>query len=137
MRQSPGTLRAALLAAVLASAADIGPHRHYHLPNASGRCADCIHAFPDQDVAVPTTPARGGIEPQKHLGRGGDDRPVAEPPEGAVGRRPVAQTQEDVQRISADPQVCSTAMMPIRAPRCLGSAAIVASVSAAALSRRP
>jgi hypothetical protein len=33
--------------------------------------------------------------------------------------------------VSAEPQVCSTAVMPILAPRCLGSAAIVSVVSAA------
>ena len=32
--------------------------------------------------------------------------------------------------MSADPQVCSTEVTPIRAPRCLGSAAIVITVSA-------
>ena len=31
--------------------------------------------------------------------------------------------------VIADPQVCSTVVMPIRAPRCLGSAAIVIIVS--------
>ena len=35
------------------------------------------------------------------------------------------------------PQLCSTAVMPMRAPRCLGSAAIVVRVSAEALSKRP
>src|SRR6195256_1657008 len=38
--------------------------------------------------------------------------------------------------VSADPQVCSTKVTPIRAPRCLGSAAIVIIVSAEALNRR-
>jgi hypothetical protein len=33
----------------------------------------------------------------------------------------------------AEPQVWSTAVMPIRAPRCFGSAAIVSSVSDEAL----
>src|SRR3954447_2579063 len=36
--------------------------------------------------------------------------------------------------VSADPQVWSTAVSPMRAPRCLGSAAIVIRVSAAVLS---
>jgi hypothetical protein len=36
----------------------------------------------------------------------------------------------------AEPQVCSTAVMAILAPRCLGSAAMVSMVSAAALKRR-
>ena len=35
------------------------------------------------------------------------------------------------------PQVCSTAVMPISAPRCFGSVAMVVSVSAVALNRRP
>jgi hypothetical protein len=39
--------------------------------------------------------------------------------------------------VSAEPQLCSTAVRPIRAPRCFGSAAIVISVSAAALNRMP
>jgi hypothetical protein len=39
--------------------------------------------------------------------------------------------------VSAEPQLCSTAVSPMRAPRCLGSAAIVISVSAAALNRMP
>ena len=38
--------------------------------------------------------------------------------------------------VSAEPQVCSTAVRPMRAPRCFGSAAMVVSVSAAALNRR-
>jgi hypothetical protein len=38
--------------------------------------------------------------------------------------------------VSAEPQVCSTEVMPMWAPRCLGSAAIVISVSAEALNRR-
>ena len=38
--------------------------------------------------------------------------------------------------VSAEPQVCRTEVMPTRAPRCLGSAAIVISVSAEALNRR-
>jgi hypothetical protein len=38
--------------------------------------------------------------------------------------------------VSADPQVCSTAVSPMRAPRCLGSAAMVIRVSAAVLSKR-
>jgi len=38
--------------------------------------------------------------------------------------------------VSAEPQVCRTAVRPMRAPRCLGSAAIVISVSAAVLKRR-
>ena len=38
--------------------------------------------------------------------------------------------------VSAEPQVCSTAVRPMRAPRCFGSAAIVVSVSAAVLNRR-
>src|ERR1700719_4144121 len=38
--------------------------------------------------------------------------------------------------VSADPQVCSTEVTPIRAPRCLGSAAIVIIVSAEALNIR-
>src|SRR6516162_8468641 len=38
--------------------------------------------------------------------------------------------------VSADPQVCSTAVSPMRAPRCLGSAAMVIRVSAATLSNR-
>jgi hypothetical protein len=38
--------------------------------------------------------------------------------------------------VSADPQVCCTEVAPIRAPRCLGSAAIVIIVSAEALNRR-
>jgi hypothetical protein len=37
--------------------------------------------------------------------------------------------------VSAEPQLCSTAVRPIRAPRCFGSAAIVISVSAAASNR--
>src|ERR1700726_425557 len=37
---------------------------------------------------------------------------------------------------SADPQVWSTAVSPMRAPRCLGSAAMVIRVSAAVLSNR-
>src|ERR1700746_4094839 len=40
-------------------------------------------------------------------------------------------------RVSAEPQVCSTAVMPMRAPRCSGSAAMVSRVSAAALNRMP
>ena len=39
--------------------------------------------------------------------------------------------------VSADPQVCSTSVAPIRAPRCLGSAAMVRSVSAATSNSRP
>ena len=38
--------------------------------------------------------------------------------------------------IDVDPQVCKTAVMPIRAPRCLGSAAMVSIVSAAARNSR-
>ena len=38
--------------------------------------------------------------------------------------------------VSAEPQVWSTAVRPMRAPRCFGSAAMVVSVSAAALNRR-
>ncbi len=38
--------------------------------------------------------------------------------------------------VSAEPQVCSTAVRPMRAPRCFGSAAIVVSVWAAVLNRR-
>jgi hypothetical protein len=38
--------------------------------------------------------------------------------------------------VSADLHVCSTAVMPMRAPRCLGSAAIVSIVSDAALNSR-
>ena len=38
--------------------------------------------------------------------------------------------------VSAEPQVCSTAVRPNRAPRCFGSAARVVSVSAAVLNRR-
>src|ERR1019366_8940101 len=38
--------------------------------------------------------------------------------------------------VIAEPQVCSTLVSPIRAPRCLGSAAIVISVSADALNSR-
>ena len=38
--------------------------------------------------------------------------------------------------VSAEPQVWSTAVMPMRAPRCFGSAAMVMSVSAAALNSR-
>ena len=38
--------------------------------------------------------------------------------------------------VSAEPQVWKTDMKPMRAPRCLGSAAIVSSVSAEALNRR-
>ena len=38
--------------------------------------------------------------------------------------------------VRAEPQVCSTAVMPMRAPRCLGSAAIVSVVSAAAFMSR-
>ena len=37
--------------------------------------------------------------------------------------------------VSAEPQVCNTVVSPTRAPRCLGSAAMVISVSAAALNR--
>ena len=36
----------------------------------------------------------------------------------------------------AEPQVCSTEVKPMRAPRCLGSAAIVRMVSEEALNRR-
>jgi hypothetical protein len=36
----------------------------------------------------------------------------------------------------AEPQVWSTAVMPILAPKCLGSAAMVSMVSAAALNNR-
>ena len=36
----------------------------------------------------------------------------------------------------AEPQVCSTEVMAMRAPRCLGSAAIVSMVSADALNSR-
>src|SRR5260370_40372287 len=39
--------------------------------------------------------------------------------------------------VSAEPQLCSTAVRPIRAPRGFGSAAIVISVPAAVLNRRP
>ena len=38
--------------------------------------------------------------------------------------------------VIADPQVWSTAVMPMRAPRCFGSAAIVSTVSDAALNSR-
>ena len=38
--------------------------------------------------------------------------------------------------VIAEPQVCSTAVMPILAPRCLASAAIASVVSAAALNNR-
>src|SRR5580693_1845483 len=38
--------------------------------------------------------------------------------------------------VSADPQVCSTAVSPMLAPRCLGSAAMMIMVSAAVLSNR-
>lgn len=38
--------------------------------------------------------------------------------------------------VRAEPQVCSTAIRPMRAPRCFGSLAVVASVSAAALKSR-
>ena len=38
--------------------------------------------------------------------------------------------------MSADPHVCSTDVTPIRAPRCLGSAAIVIIVSAEALKQK-
>ena len=38
--------------------------------------------------------------------------------------------------VIAEPQVCSTLVSPIRAPRCLGSAAMVVRVSAAALNSR-
>jgi hypothetical protein len=38
--------------------------------------------------------------------------------------------------VSAEPQVWSTAVRPMRAPRCLGSAAMVIKVSAAVLNRR-
>ena len=38
--------------------------------------------------------------------------------------------------VSAEPQLCSTEVMPIRAPRCFGSAAIVSMVSAETLNRR-
>ena len=38
-------------------------------------------------------------------------------------------------RVRAEPQVWSTAVRPIRAPRCLGSAALVIMVSALALNR--
>ena len=38
--------------------------------------------------------------------------------------------------VSAEPQVCSMAVRPMRAPKCFGSAAIVVSVSAAVLNRR-
>ena len=38
--------------------------------------------------------------------------------------------------VSVDPQVWSTAVSPMRAPRCLGSAAMVIKVSAAVLSNR-
>ena len=36
----------------------------------------------------------------------------------------------------AEPQVCNTEVMPILAPRCFGSAAIVSIVSDEALNRR-
>jgi len=36
----------------------------------------------------------------------------------------------------AEPQVCSTEVMPILAPRCFGSAAIVSMVSAETLNKR-
>ena len=38
--------------------------------------------------------------------------------------------------VMAEPQLCSTAVAPMRAPRCLGSAAIVSSVSAAVRNKR-
>src|SRR6202022_4330832 len=38
--------------------------------------------------------------------------------------------------VMAGPQLCSTEVMPTRAPRCLGSAAIVVRVSAETLNRR-
>ena len=39
--------------------------------------------------------------------------------------------------VIAEPQLCSTAVAPMRAPRCLGSAAIVIRVSAAVRNKRP
>jgi hypothetical protein len=39
--------------------------------------------------------------------------------------------------VIADPQVCKTERIPMRAPRCLGSAAMVSMVSAEALNRMP
>src|SRR6202040_4015495 len=39
--------------------------------------------------------------------------------------------------VSAEPQVCKTERIPMRAPRCLGSAAMVSMVSAEALNRIP
>ena len=39
--------------------------------------------------------------------------------------------------VIADLRVCSTAVMPMRAPRCLGSAAMVVIVSDAAWNSRP
>src|SRR5271168_3772641 len=38
--------------------------------------------------------------------------------------------------VSVEPQVCRTDVMPMRAPRCLGSPAIVSMVSAEALNKR-
>src|SRR5215470_11507576 len=51
--------------------------------------------------------------------------PILSPPRGIF-----------LQSLPAEPQVCSTAVMPMRAPRCLGSAAMMRIVSADALNRR-
>src|SRR5208282_5039863 len=63
--------------------------------------------------------------------------PASDPARAIVGQ---AATRHDHVTcgwwVMAEPQLCRTAVKPILAPRCLGSAAIVSTVSAAALNKR-
>ena len=80
----------------------------------------------------------GAEQTAEHLDRK-EKLAAARNPVTLVGRDPAAGNDavEVRMMMKVCPQVCSTAKKPIRAPRCLGSAAICNKVSAAAWKRMP
>ena len=75
-------------------------------------------------------------QPREHADREEEAGPAGDPPL-AVERDAAARHDDVGVRVMGErrAQVWSTAVRPMRAPRCLGSAAMVMSVSAAALNR--
>jgi len=76
-------------------------------------------------------------QPRKHAHRQEEAWPTGCPALTVQGNAAARNDHMDMGWwVSADPHVCSTDVTPIRAPKCLGSAAIVIIVSAEALEQK-
>ena len=89
------------------------------------------------NLANPSRNKRRNNRDRTFTGRKNPERQTTQPLPSRDSPPPGTMTCKCGWCVIAEPQVCSTEVIPIRAPRCFGSAAIVSSVWAAVLNSRP